>query len=87
MTLVEVYNPSNVQLIETLSKGPSSFGALAKFKKIFDYIALHEIWLKLSRENILFNTRALRVSKKKILIQKEFKPIMKCSKAKMISLQ
>lgn len=61
MTLVEVYNSSNVQLIEIFSEGASLFGALAKFKKIFDYIALHEIWLKLSRENILFNTR---VSKK-----------------------
>lgn len=75
MTLVEVYNPSNVQLIETLSKGPSSFGALAKFKKIFDYIALHEIWLKLSRENILFNTRALRVSKKKFSFKRNSNPL------------
>jgi len=72
MTLVEVYNPSNVQLIETLSKGPSLFGALAKFKKIFDYIALHEIWLKLSRENILFNTR---VSKKEFSFKRNSNPL------------
>ena len=55
MTLVEVYNSGNVQLIKILSEGASLFGALANFKKYS--IALHEMWLKLSRENILFNTR------------------------------
>ena len=57
MTLVEVYNSSNVQLIEIITEGASLFGALANLKKIFDYIALHEMWLKSSCENILFNTR------------------------------
>ena len=75
MTLVEVYNSSNVQLIEILSEGASLFGALAKFKRIFYYIALHEIWLKLSRENILFNTRALRVSKKKFSFKRNSNPL------------
>ena len=72
MTLVEVYNSSNVQLIEILSEGASLFGALAKFKRIFNYIALHEIWLKLSRENILFNTR---VSKKEFSFKRNSNPL------------
>lgn len=83
MTLVEVYNSGNVQLIKILSEGASLFGALANFKKYS--IALHEMWLKLSRENILFNTRVH--IKNRMFIQKEFEPIMKCSEAKMISLQ
>ena len=65
MTLVEVYNSGNVQLIKILSEGASLFGA--NFKKYS--IALHEMWLKLSRENILCLTQGYE---NRMLLKKEF---------------
>ena len=69
MTLVEVYNSSNVQLIEIITEGASLFGALANLKK---NIRLHCIAWNVVKIILWKHSVEHKVIKSRIPLKKEF---------------